>query len=391
MPTFHDPILDSAEASAALRGLAHATRDLPHPGETYPLIGELLSGVRSLRQVIDQLAATHIRYRAVAHDDAGDQTAGATSALAAADELHHAGTLLDAMHERLGTAMLHSGRIAWHEVPPNPYAGQESAVRSTVQVGSLLLTVWPDIPLGEHQRYAYRIEHAETGQMVEGRDLFTGTGAPVSPARALRELAVFLSAAGQSRQFAIDNPGQHTDNDGAFPEWLEDAARQHQDELAVLIDRDPDLADPVEKTPGRWVSIVFLQGDEADTVLDLIARDGADAAIDHLAGYDFGEETTQAALENGYVYDQPPAGALDRMAAKGEYILAYSPFLSHVSLLRAHDTAPDPALLPAAPVAARPAGRGAGWASAQTASGKGTDWFAHRAGAAASQGRGRAL
>ncbi|MGB4777447.1 hypothetical protein [Microbacterium sp.] len=277
--------------------------------------------------------------------------------------------------------MSQSARIAWHPEPKHP----GSATRASVDAGELRLTVWPDTPLGEHQRYAYRIEHTPTGQSVEGRDLFTGTGAPVSPARAVRELAVFLAAAGESRQFAIDNPGQHTDNEGAFPGWVADAARQHQAELAVLIDHDPDLT---EKTPRRWISVVFLQGDDADQVLDIIDHDGTDAAIDHLAGYDFGEETTQAALENGYVYDQPPTGALDRTATKDAYTLTYSPFLGHVSLLRTHDATPDPTIAPDPAPARRTVDREPARAARRA---EGTDWFARRPGASASSGRGLGL
>lgn len=385
MPTFDNPVTDAAEASAALRGLAHATRTFEDPADTYAVLGDLLAGVRALRQVLDQLAAAHITARSRAHDDAGTQAAGATAALAAADELHQAGTLLDAVHDRVDAAMSQSGRIAWHPEPATP----DPAARASVEAGELRLTVWTDTPLGEHQRYAYRIEHPATGQSVEGRDLFTGAGAPVSPARAVRELAVFLAAAGEARQFAIDNPGQHTDNEGAFPEWVTDTARQHQDELSVLIDRDPDLTEQMAR---RWVSVVFLQGDEADKVLDIIDHDGTDAAIDHLAGYDFGEETTQAALENGYVYDQPPTGALDRTATKDDYTLTYSPFLGHVSLLRTHDTTPDPALQHAVTPDRAPARRTVEREPARAARrAEGTDWFVRRPGASASQGRGLGL
>lgn len=380
MPTFDNPVEDAMEASAALRGLAHATRTFTDPAETYPVLGELMAGVRSLRQVFDQLAAAHITARSRVHDDAGVQAVGATAALAAADELHQAGTLLDAVHDGVDAAVGQSGRIAWHPAPT-----QDPAARASVEAGELRLTVWPDTPLGEHQRYAYRIEHPESGQSVEGRDLFTGTGAPVSPARAVRELAVFLAGAGEARQFAIDHPGQHTDNEGAFPEWVADAARQHQDELALLIDHDPDLA---EQASRRWVSIVFLQGDDADQVLDIIDRDGTDAAIEHLAGYDFGEESTQAALENGYVYDQPPTGALDRTATKDDYTLTYSPFLGHVSLLRTHDTTPDPTITPDAAPARRTVEREPARAGRRA---EGTDWFARRPGASTSQGRGLGL
>lgn len=120
MPTFDEPRKDAAEASAALRGLAHATRAFSDPADTYQVIGDLLAGVRSLRQVIDQLASAHIAHRARAHDDNGNQLAGASSALAAADELHQAATLLDTVEWRLDAASQHSGRIAWHPAPPQP-------------------------------------------------------------------------------------------------------------------------------------------------------------------------------------------------------------------------------------------------------------------------------
>lgn len=101
MPTFHDPILDGAEASAALRGLAQATRDILQPGETYAVIGDLLGGVRSQQQVLDQFAAIHVRFRAAAHDDTGDHLPGAQPALAAADELRRAAILLGEVQSRI--------------------------------------------------------------------------------------------------------------------------------------------------------------------------------------------------------------------------------------------------------------------------------------------------
>lgn len=59
MPTFFDPVADAGEASEALRGLAHASREFEHPQDMYGVLGDLLSGVRSLRQVLDQLATAH--------------------------------------------------------------------------------------------------------------------------------------------------------------------------------------------------------------------------------------------------------------------------------------------------------------------------------------------
>lgn len=229
MPTFHDPLADAAEASEALRGLAHASRVFDNPADTYTVFGDMVAGMRSLRQVLDQLANTHLTHRDRAHDDKGDHTAGAQDASAAADELHQAGTLLDQAYDRLDAAFSHSGRIAWHPEPT----------------------------------LADPIEHQQATE------------------------------------------------------------------------------EPVSR---RWISVVFLQGDEADDVLELIDRDGPDAGIEHLTGFDDGDETTDAALENGYVYDEPPTGALDRVVTEGDYTLTYNPAMGHVSLLRAHTVPPDPAL-----------------------------------------------
>lgn len=216
MPTFQNPTADAAEASEALRGLAHASRVFEDPADTYAVLGDLLAGVRSLRQVLDQLAIAHVTNRVRAHDDAGDQTAGATYALAATAELQQAAALLDGVHDRVDAAVAASGRIAWHPAPTVP---------------------------------------------------------------------------------------------GAV---------------------------------SRWVSVVFLQGQDADEVLAIIDRDGTDAAIEHLAGFDMGEETTQAAFVNGYVYDTIPTGPLDRTTTEGAYTLTYNYDHGHVSLLRAHPESREP-------------------------------------------------
>lgn len=116
--------------------------------------------------------------------------------------------------------------------------------RTSRQAGTLTLTVWPDTPVGEHQRYAYRIEDAETGHSLEGRDLFTGAGAPVAPERALRDLAGYLGAAGESRQYAIDHPGHSAEHASMFPAWAAEAARQNADALALLSQTPPPPSAP---------------------------------------------------------------------------------------------------------------------------------------------------
>ena len=88
----------------------------------------------------------------------------------------------------------------------------------------------------------------------------------------------------------------------------------------------------------RWISVAFLQGAEADAVIGLIDRSGASAAFDYLQPRDLGEATTDAALENGYVYDRIPAGRTDPIIEHdgSPYALTYSRTYRYVSLLRWH-------------------------------------------------------
>ena len=96
----------------------------------------------------------------------------------------------------------------------------------------------------------------------------------------------------------------------------------------------------------RWISVVFLQGDEADAVLSMIDLRGAIAAIQHLQQWDYGDETIDAALTNGYVYDRIPAGRTDRIIEDdgSPYALTYSKQFGYVSLLRRYPDEPEPNL-----------------------------------------------
>lgn len=211
MPTFHDPGADAGEASEALRGLAHATRTFENPQDIYGVLGELLSGVRSLKQVLDQLATAHANNRSRAFDDHGNHAAGSKDALTTADELHQAASFIDQAEDRLNVAASAASRVAWH-----------------------------DAPAPEHS--------------------------PVS----------------------------------------------------------------------RWISVVFLQGENADEVLNMIDTEGAGAGLNHLKNWDYGDETTSTAMENGYVYDVPPSSPLEHETRDGDYHLAYSHSFGHVALYRLH-------------------------------------------------------
>lgn len=255
MPTFVDPRADALEASDALRGLVHASRAFDHPQDMYGVLSDLLSTVRSLRQVFAQLADGHTENRPRAFDRAGDHEAESRDALTAAGELREAGTLLDRVEDHLAAALTSAREISWHATPA--------------------------------------------------------------------------------------------------------------------------------RTQRQWVSVVFLQGPEAEEALDLIQDEGPSAGIEYLAQWDAGDETTSAALINGHVYNEPPSGSLERTVSEGEYTLTYSPFLGQVSLLRAHNIPVEP---PEEPELS--AGRTPTTATSQTT---GRNWFAETPGSAKSPSRGLGL
>ena len=219
MPTFTDPVADAAEASEAMRALAHASRTFDQPEGMYGVLGDLLGSVRSLEQVLTQIATAHENLRDRAADDAGNRATGVRDALATATELRQAAALIGEAERRLDAASAAAGRIAWHPVTE------------------------------------------------------------------------------------------------------------------------------VQADAGRVISVVFLQGGEADRLLDLIGQGGADAMIQELAGFDYGDETVEDALENGYVYDTPPQGPLDRVAQLDAYTLVYNQDHRHLGLYRHADALPSPVLL----------------------------------------------
>lgn len=84
----------------------------------------------------------------------------------------------------------------------------------------------------------------------------------------------------------------------------------------------------------RWVSVIFLQDDKADEVLEMIEREGVYTAVEHLAQWDYGDETTATAVAYGHAYDGPPERAGDRTVVSGDYALVYNDHLGHAHLLR---------------------------------------------------------
>ncbi len=120
MPTFDDPLADGEEARQALRALAHATRSFAIPAHTYEVIGELLGGLRSLEQVLHQVASAHTAHEEFAFTDDGEHWPGVEEAFAAANALKRAALLVSRAERAVDQASGHSGRIAWNARPFRP-------------------------------------------------------------------------------------------------------------------------------------------------------------------------------------------------------------------------------------------------------------------------------
>lgn len=96
--------------------LAHSTRDVPSPFDSYTLLGELVATVDALEQVCRQLGAWHGRVVDGTHyageDARGD---GATGTITAAAALERAAAALDDVSRALRTAHAANGVVRWYD------------------------------------------------------------------------------------------------------------------------------------------------------------------------------------------------------------------------------------------------------------------------------------
>ena len=104
------------DLSAQARTLAHSTRDVPAPFDSYTLLGELVATVDDLEQVCRQLGAWHSRVVDGTHyageDSRGD---GGTGTVTAAAELERAAAALSAAAEALRAAHSANGVVRWFD------------------------------------------------------------------------------------------------------------------------------------------------------------------------------------------------------------------------------------------------------------------------------------
>lgn len=184
------------------------------------------------------------------------------------------------------------------------------------------------------------------------REFYPLIGELLTATRLLSEVTTQFAGKFQAQRGIATDDAANARAGGQFAQAASDQLRvasalldQADDALDIASGAASQIAWPLPQDQlGNWVNIVFLQGDEAYTLIDGIPATGTDPVIEYLAGHDAGDETIGAALENGYIYDQPPVSAYDLTATRDVYTLVYNPFHGYIGLYRQEDALPGQVL-----------------------------------------------
>ncbi|HEX7352912.1 hypothetical protein [Brachybacterium sp.] len=101
------------EAAQSARTLAHSTRDVPTPSDSYVLLGELGATVDHLEQVCRQLSRWHAATQEPEHFTAEDPRGDGTGTTTAAAELEAAAVALNTASAALMRAHAANGVVRW--------------------------------------------------------------------------------------------------------------------------------------------------------------------------------------------------------------------------------------------------------------------------------------
>ena len=114
MPTFDNATADAAEARKALRGLAHATRNLGDPRDLYAVLGDLSRAAASLSQVLHQLGRLHDNPQSATVWVAEESRAGRAAAYQVSWDLHRAGEMLRQVARCIDEAHQSESTLVYH-------------------------------------------------------------------------------------------------------------------------------------------------------------------------------------------------------------------------------------------------------------------------------------
>jgi|LFRM01.1.fsa_nt_gb hypothetical protein len=75
----------------------------------------------------------------------------------------------------------------------------------------------------------------------------------------------------------------------------------------------------------KYANIVFIQGEEANEPLELLAGKGEEAVFEYLQQWNYGDAPITESKE-------PPWGKHDRLFRKDQFVMAYNPTVGYIGL-----------------------------------------------------------
>lgn len=125
MPSYEDPKQDADELGEVARSLAHTTRHIDRPADTYQMLGSLHYALTKVQQSLNQLASWHHQHRTDAATDDGNLEAGHEHAEKAGGWLQVAAASLNQVVDLVMRAQGENGRIAWQEPPSRVISSED--------------------------------------------------------------------------------------------------------------------------------------------------------------------------------------------------------------------------------------------------------------------------
>ena len=84
----------------------------------------------------------------------------------------------------------------------------------------------------------------------------------------------------------------------------------------------------------KYLEVVFMQGDDASELFDLLDSHGWDALIDRLTDWDYGQATEDADVVNGYIHDKLPKYRGEQCVSRGKYTAVVNWPYNYIALYR---------------------------------------------------------
>lgn len=103
----------ASEVEERARTLAHSTRTVPTPSDSYEMLGEIRSSIEHLEQVCRQLSVWHARSQDYQHVLGEDGRGNRPGAIVTAAALDRSADALITVYDELSSALQANGTVRW--------------------------------------------------------------------------------------------------------------------------------------------------------------------------------------------------------------------------------------------------------------------------------------